>query len=190
MEQEVQHEADLANMTEQQDAHLDGLVTMSWILSSRIITDLLTNNVSAEVIHDAMSDVAGNIEDVGEEWDDDNRQELMFGSVGSRLGATLSFTIPRVSTARPGPTTPKRPRTLNWYRENFQHSNRNSNSLTSQQVNALKNKIIKFQNIIDIKTQASPVLSERSGSTPKNINNHSGNVNQVIQKLKILNPEI
>ena len=154
MEQEDQHEADLANMNEQRDAHLDGLVTMSPMLSSRHRIDLLANNVSAEAIHDAMRDV----------WN-------------SYLGQS-SLTIPGMSTDTPRQTTPKRPRTLTWYLENVQHSNQDSHSLTSQQVKSIKNKIVQFQNIINMKTGAHQGKISRgiNRRTQTQTNRKSGNI--------------
>ena len=89
---------------------------MSRLLSSRRRIDQIANTSLAKAVQDAMDDAIVNLEDVGNDLDDETRQEMMFGLVGSRLGATSAFTILSRSPATPGHTTPKRPRSLNWYR--------------------------------------------------------------------------
>ena len=109
---------DLANMTYERDATQDGLVTIIRLLSSRRKIDQIANTSSVEAVQDAMDDTIVNLEDIGNDLNDETRQEMMFRLDGSRLGATLAFTISWRSPATPRPTKPKRPRWLNWYREN------------------------------------------------------------------------
>ena len=89
---------------------------MSRLLSSRRRIDQIANTSLAKAVQDAMDDAIVNLEDVGNDLDDETRQEMMFGLVGSRLGETPAFTIPRRIPATPRPTMPKRPRSLNWYK--------------------------------------------------------------------------
>ena len=80
-------------MTSERDATQDSLVTMSRLISSCRRIDQIVNTTLAEALQNAMDDAIVNLEDVGKDLDDETRQEMMFGIVGSRLGATSVFTI-------------------------------------------------------------------------------------------------
>ena len=58
---------------------------MTRILSSRRRINLMANTVSAEAVLDAMSNVAATIEDVGEEWDLETRQQVLLGLYAANL---------------------------------------------------------------------------------------------------------
>ena len=140
LEREEMHAADLANMTSERDAAQDGLVIMSR-LSTQPRIEQIADSSSSEEVQDAMDDARVSLEDIRNDMDEKTKQEMMFGIVGSRIGATSPFTIPRRSPATPGSTTPRRPRSLNWYMENVHSSSQNSNNSASLQITSLKQKI-------------------------------------------------
>ena len=75
LDREEQHSANMANLREENNANLGSLVSMTLILSSRRSIDVMANTASAEAVIDAISDVTATIEDVGDEWDLETRQQ-------------------------------------------------------------------------------------------------------------------
>ena len=113
---------------------------MSRLLRMRRRIEEIADSSSSEPVQDTMEDARVSLEDIGNDMDEETKQEIMFGIVGSQAGATSAFTIPRRSPTTPRSTTPRGPRSLNGYKENVLSSSQDYKSSASIQVTSLKKK--------------------------------------------------
>ena len=83
LDREEQHNAGVEFLKEENIATMKNIVSMTRVLSSRHRIYALANDAFAKAFIDAMGDVQATINNVGEDWDQETKRQILLGAVGS-----------------------------------------------------------------------------------------------------------